>query len=71
MNRPPNHYLSKCQYLPEQDRKFMAKARLIATLDDHNESDEILSPDESVTSQVATVTLPPSTTRRITKYKYK
>ena len=38
----PNHFLSECRHLPEEDRKYIAKARQIANIvDDHlEESDE-------------------------------
>ena len=34
------HFLSTCKYLPEADRKFMVKARLIASVDDIPSDDE-------------------------------
>ena len=38
----PDHFLSECRHLPEEDRKYIAKARQIANIvDDHlEESDE-------------------------------
>ena len=32
-----DHFLSKCQFLPESDKKFMIRARLIAALDEEHE----------------------------------
>ena len=40
--RPSSHFLSSCPYLPESDRKYMAKARQVAKIFD---SDEILADD--------------------------
>ena len=37
-NRPANHFLSTCSYLPERDKQFISRARLLAALDDE-ESD--------------------------------
>jgi len=61
--RPSNHYLSKCQFLPESDRKFIAKARLIGSLEDHECDTNSIDPEESVINQVSAVTLTPSTRR--------
>lgn len=41
-NRPDNHFLSECSYLPEQDRKFMTRARLIADVLDNTSDDECI-----------------------------
>ena len=40
--RPSSHYLSKCQYLPPEDKAYMAKARQImgSTPDDESEDEE-------------------------------
>ena len=32
-----DHFLSTCSYLPESDRHFLTRARLIATLDEDNQ----------------------------------
>ena len=33
-----DHFLSMCNFLPESDRKFMVKARLISSIDDEDDS---------------------------------
>ena len=38
--RPFNHFLSECSYLPESDRRYMTKSRLINVSDDDYESDK-------------------------------
>ena len=38
--RPSNHYLSKCSYLPQSDKRYLAKARQIIGTDDNHCSDE-------------------------------
>nr|XP_022310274.1 uncharacterized protein LOC111115730 isoform X2 [Crassostrea virginica] len=38
--RPSNHYLSKCLYLPQSDKRYLAKARQIIGTDDNHCSDE-------------------------------
>lgn len=38
--RPANHFISKCRYLPEEDRKFMARARQIQDDTHDDEEDE-------------------------------
>ena len=40
--RPFSHFLSRCTYLPAQDRKYLAKARLIVG-EDEDDDQEILS----------------------------
>ncbi len=37
--RPDNHFLSKCIYLPEEDRKFLTKVRQIASYGDENDNE--------------------------------
>lgn len=40
-----NHFLSKCRHLPEEDRKYIAKARQIANIfDDHLEEGSEIAP---------------------------
>ena len=39
-DRPDNHYLSECRFLPERDRKYMAKARQIAAICECDEEDD-------------------------------
>ena len=39
-NRPDGHFLSECKFLPEQDRKFMTRARLIADVLDNDETSD-------------------------------
>ena len=34
-----NHFLSTCTYLPDSDRRFMTKARLIASIDEQFENE--------------------------------
>ncbi len=52
--RPDNHFLSKCTYLPNADKKYMARARAIIdvvdTLSDVDTSEE----DEEETTSIAT-----------------
>lgn len=38
--RPDNHFLSKCTFLPLQDRQCMAKARAISGIHDVEDSTE-------------------------------
>ena len=38
--RPSNHFLSKCPYLPDSDKRYMARARLIEASDDEDSSPE-------------------------------
>lgn len=38
--RPYNHYLSKCSYLPQTDKKYFAKTRQIMGTDNNQCSDE-------------------------------
>ena len=46
--KPSNHFLSKCRYLPDNDRKFFTKVRIVTAIDsalenmDLNESGEVL-----------------------------
>jgi hypothetical protein len=39
--RQSSHFLSRCQYLPDDDRKYLTKVRQIAALDEDNDDDEI------------------------------
>lgn len=39
-NRPNNHYLSKCSFLPAQDRRYLAKARRVSGTDDYDSGDD-------------------------------
>ncbi|XP_071089210.1 uncharacterized protein [Haliotis cracherodii] len=50
-----NHFLSECSYLPDQDRKYMAKARQIASILDESEDEDGQSPHTD------TVSTPPVT----------
>ena len=43
-DRNDHHFLSKCTYLPPEDRAFLAKARLTSSLDVEDESEEPGSP---------------------------
>ena len=38
--RPANHFLSQCPYLPEHDKRFMARARLVEASDNEEDDDE-------------------------------
>ena len=38
-SRPYNHFMSTCRYLPEDDRKFMARARQVQDCGDEEEDD--------------------------------
>ena len=57
-NRPANHYLSKCKFLPEADRSFMLKSRTRAVdvedddLDDYDDNTD-RSPTPSGTDRVS------------------
>ena len=65
-HRPSSHFLSKCQFLPESDRKFIAKARLIGSLDEEEDhSTSPIEPEEPIIKQVSAFTLAPSSTRRV------
>ena len=35
-SRPSNHFLSTCNYLPEKDKQFISRARLLAALDEED-----------------------------------
>jgi len=55
-NRPSNHFLSKCELLPDADRKYLLKARTLSTLDDDYEcTDEEQIPTEDITKSVSTI----------------
>ena len=63
--RQSSHYLSKCPYLPEQDRKFLTKARLIAAIDTEGDLSHVNDLDEpTLETHVSTVSLSP-TARRV------
>ena len=38
-NRPDNHFLSTCSFLPESDKRYITKARLIAQIVDDSDSE--------------------------------
>ena len=42
------HFLSSCRFLPDDDRKFMSRTRLVCSADAENysDTDEMLAPDE-------------------------
>ena len=46
--RPDNHYLSECTYLPEQDRRFIAKARQVANIFESDDENDDLCQVEQV-----------------------
>lgn len=54
-----NHYLSRCPNLPESDRRFLTRARMIATIDEEEESEAPAS-DELPDLNTLAVTLPSS-----------
>ena len=60
--RPSNHYLSRCNYLPEGDRKFLTRARSIAAVDVDDLSDN-LSSTEMIPDDMPAVKL--SSSRRV------
>ncbi len=60
--RPSNHYLSKCLHLPPADKKFLAKARVIAALDEDFDNLDIADA-ELDGSNVSQIHLP--TSRRV------
>ncbi|KAK2151113.1 hypothetical protein LSH36_375g03010 [Paralvinella palmiformis] len=39
--RQANHFLSRCQYLPDDDRKYLTKVCQIAAFDEDNDDDQI------------------------------
>ena len=53
--RPDRHFLSKCTYLPQQDRKFMAKVRAVSDIFDNSE-DESDSNDSNEPKQPSVTT---------------
>ena len=57
--RPFNHYLSKCSYLPQSDKKYFAKARQIMGTDNNQCSDEeeISFPQDASVARVQTANL--------------
>lgn len=69
------HFLSTCKFLPEKDKKFMARIRQIECLDDDTTideySDEISppSPAEPTDIYFDSVPHPPSINRRVTTRK--
>ena len=65
--RPDNaHFLSECSFLPEQDRKYIAKARQIADIfDDPSEPETRPCVDESITDTDDTGSSPTSHVFRI------
>ena len=47
-NKPSDHFLSECKYLPDSDKRYISKARLIAQiLDDDEDHDDEQSEEES------------------------
>ena len=53
--RKSDHFLSKCRYLPEEDRKYLSKARNVDTKDDYCTSDnESEASDDSSARSIAT-----------------
>ena len=44
-----NHFLSKCPFLPERDRKFIAKARIISAVENELSSESVLCSDSDPT----------------------
>ena len=60
------HFLSECSFLPEQDRKYIAKARQIADIfDDPSEPETRPRVDESITDTDNTGSSPTSHVSRI------
>ena len=69
-HRADNHFLSECLYLPEQDRRYIAKARQVANIfESDEECDDLASVDKlNVTDQGPVkedVPLPSSSTLRV------
>ncbi|CAC5378810.1 unnamed protein product [Mytilus coruscus] len=56
--RPDRHFLSKCSFLPNSDRKYMVKARQIAGIFDNSD-------DESSDVEVDTVSKPMHSVNRV------
>ena len=52
------HYLSECNYLPEQDRKFMLKARQIVSVLDDDMSDPVIDHDSPPLDDSESLNLP-------------
>ena len=62
-----DHFLSKCQFLPEGGKKFMIRARLIAALDE--EPDEFIENEFEPVQQEPTVDKDPSPNMRRVQVK--
>ena len=60
-----SHYLSKCPYLPDSDRRFLARARAISALDEPDQEQEFDDRDSGLTHQASSISIatPPSTRR--------
>ena len=59
--RQNSHYLSKCPFLPESDRKFISRARTIAALDQDDTNEEEL--ESELQHQASAINLAPSSRR--------
>jgi hypothetical protein len=60
--RPDRHFLSECNYLPDQDRKYMLKARQIAKIIDDSEEEDYVNVDVTSSSETRE---PSPATRRV------
>ena len=49
--RPSNHFLSKCPYLPEGDKRFISRARLVDVTDDEEELEPAMQAIEIVNDE--------------------
>jgi hypothetical protein len=56
-NRPANHFLSTCSYLPEKDKQFLSRARLLSALDEEEylDCDRDIPEDTHFTEDVPSV----------------
>ena len=70
--RASNHYLSECSYLPEQDKRYMAKARQVAHIFGYTDDDDLTDDEDCHTTSecpsegtAPSSTSDPSSTRRI------
>ena len=61
--RSTSHYLSKCSYLPDSDRKFLARARAVTTLDQSDQEFEDINSELSNQTSKVSISTPPATRR--------
>ena len=61
--RSTSHYLSKCPYLPDSDRKFLARARAIITLNQSDQEFEDIDTELSHQASALSISTPLTTQR--------